>query len=79
MGDWVDFGNNQINYLDSLKDASNAAKQEFFNKQLRDAISLHKSHIVAWKLWAKNHEEGAKKLCEKHEAELAKFEAQLGK
>lgn len=77
--DWVEFGNRHIEDLDKMKDWSNASKQEFFSKHLRDAISLHKSHMAAWKAWARNKEDAAKKLCEKHEAELAKFEASLGK
>lgn len=73
--EWSDFHIQQLNKLNGLIDWSVEAKEAFFKEKLEAAIKLYKEHISAWEQFAKNEQDTAKKLCDKHKADFAaKFE-----
>ena len=60
-----------------MRDASHAAREKFFQDELKQAIALHKKQMTEWEKMCKAHMDDAMKIATKHKDELAKFEAQL--
>jgi len=66
-----------IKALSAMEDVSHAAREKFFQEELKQAIALHKKQMADWEKMCKAHAEQAMKLAAKHKDELAKFETQL--
>ncbi len=75
--EWATFKNSQIKALSDMEDASHAAREKFFQEELKQAIALHKKQMAEWEKLCKSHAEEAQKIAAKHKAELAAFEKQL--
>ncbi|MBY0109836.1 MAG: hypothetical protein K2X90_01870 [Candidatus Babeliaceae bacterium] len=69
--------NSQIKNLAEMQDCSHAAREKFFQGELKEAIKLHKKQMAEWEKMCKKHMDDAMKIAAKQKDDLAKFEAQL--
>ncbi len=74
---WAEFKNTQIKKLAEMQDFSHAAREKFFQGELKEAIKLHKKQMAEWEKMCKKHMDDAMKIAAKQKEDLAKFEAQL--
>jgi hypothetical protein len=74
--EWSNFGQKAIKALNTAKDFEKN-HDEWFSKQTKDAITLHKEHHAAWKKWAMEHQKACKELAARQEKQLKTFEDSL--
>jgi hypothetical protein len=73
--DWVSLKNKHLKHMQqTMTDCSKEAKDAKIAGHLDDAISLHKKHKKEWKNWSDWIQGDMKKIAERHDQQLAKFE-----
>jgi hypothetical protein len=78
--DWIVLKNKHLKHMQqTMSDCSKEAKDAKIARHLDDAISLHKKHKKEWMNWSDSIHRDAKKIAERHDKELAKFEGKYRK